>query len=178
MSNGRIKLAVFAVTAAALLMAARPATAASAGSQPDALRETLEKQMLEFVRNNYPSRMNVAVRSMQSGEGLLNKRLSETIRFLEGFALGPVALEGRWEGTGRGAKYLIFSVIRGVQNYPKATVIFRTAPGLFRPFTVVQVDADGDGKIDEQSTAICRREKMVEWLAQRFPQAVCLARNK
>ena len=133
--------------------------------------------MLEFVRNNYPSRMGIAVRSLHSGEGLLNKRLAEAIQFLEGFALGPVMLEGRWEGTGCRAKYLIFSVIRGVQNYPKATVIFRTSPGLFRPFTVVQVDADGDGKVDEQSTALCKREKMVEWLAQRFPQAVCLARK-
>ena len=54
----------------------------------------------------------------------------------------------------------------------------RTYPGLFRPFTVVQVDADSDGKIDEISTALCKREKMLEWLSERFPQAVCLTRKK
>lgn len=156
-----------------------PATAAGSSQEPEtALTQTMEKQMLEFVRNNYPSRMSTAVRSMQNGEGAMHRGLIEAVGFLRVFATGPVMLEGRWENTRRGAKYMLVSVVRGVRGYPKATVSFKTSPGLFRPFTVVQVDADGDGKVDEQSTALCKREKMLEWLSKRFPQAVFLVRKK
>lgn len=162
----------------ALAAFAQPAEAASSASEPEVLRETMDQQMLEFVRNNYPNRMNTAVRSLQNQESRLRKNLTEAAQFLEGFSVGPVRMEGRWEGSGKGAKYLLFSIIHGVQNYPKATVTFQTRPGIFQPFTVVQVDADGDGKVDEQSTALCKREKMLEWLSERFPQAVYLVRKK
>ena len=156
-----------------------PASAAKSSQEAEnTLSQTMEKQMLEFVRHNYPSRMNTAVRSLQNGEGTMHKNLTEAVGFLNLFAIGPVTLEGRWENTGRGAKYMMLSVVRGVRNYPNATVFFKTYPGFFRPFTVVQVDSDGDGKVDEQSTALCKREKMLEWLSQRFPQAVILARKK
>ena len=156
-----------------------PAIAASSAPEPEKeLTDKMEKQMLDFVRNNYPNRMNSAVRSMQNQESKLRKNLIEAARFLEGFSVGPVWMEGRWEGTGYGAKYMLLSVVRGVQHYPNATVFFKTYPGFFRPFTVVQVDTDGDGKVDEQSTALCKREKMLEWLSKRFPQAVILARKK
>ena len=152
-----------------------PAMAAASVPDPEKnLTEKMEKQMLEFVRNNYPNRMNTAVRSMQNQESNLRKTLVEAARFLEGFSAGPVGMEGRWEGTGGGARYMLLSVVKGVQHYPNATVFFKTYPGLFRPFTVVQVDADSDGRVDEQSTALCKREKMLEWLSERFPQAVCL----
>ncbi len=171
---------VMAGFAAALMLGwVCPATAATASKEPEtALSRTMEKQMLEFVRNNYPSRMNTAVRSMQNGEGMMHKNLVEAVGFLSVFAIGPVTLEGRWEETGHGAKYMMLSVVRGVRNYPKATVFFKTYPGLFRPFTVVEVDQDGDGKVDEQSTALCKRAKMLEWLGERFPQAVVLAHRK
>lgn len=155
---------------AIILGLACPAMAATATSEPEAaLSETMEKQMLEFVRNNYPSRMKTAVRSLQNEEGTMHKRLIEAVGFLKVFAIGPVTMEGHWEKTGRGAKYTLLSVVRGVRNYPNAMVFFRTYPGFFRPFTVVQVDADGDGKVDEISTALCRREKMLQWLSKRFP---------
>jgi hypothetical protein len=161
---------VTGIMAAISLAAVCPAMAAtSASEQETGLTETMEKQMLEFVRHNYPSRMSTAVRGLQNEESTVHKRLAEAVQFLEGFALGPVMLEGRWESTGRGAKYVLLSVVRGVRNYPNATVFFRTYPGFFRPFTVVQVDADGDGKVDEQSTALCKRDKMLRWLAKRFP---------
>ena len=161
------------------LAAACPAMAAHSPQVPEkALTGMMEEQMLEFVRNNYPSRINTAMRSLQNQESALSRNLAEAAAFLKGFALGPVTLEGRWEEKGGRSKYTLLSIIHGVQNYPDATVIFRTYPGFFRPFTVVQVDADGDGKVDAQSTALCRREKMLDWLAQRFPQAICLARKK
>ena len=148
---------------------AMAATSVSVKESEAALSDKMEKQMLEFVRNNYPSRMKTAVRSMQNQEGTMHKKLIEAVGFLKVFAIGSVTLEGHWENTGRGAKYMLLSVVRGVRNYPNATVFFRTYPGFFRPFTVVQVDKDGDGKVDEQSTAICRREKMLQWLSRRFP---------
>lgn len=164
---------------AIILGLACPAMAATATSEPEAaLSETMEKQMLEFVRNNYPNRMNIAVRSLQNQESKLRKNLMEAAQFLEGFAVGSVQMEGRWEGIGQGARYMLLSVVKGVQHYPNATVFFKTYPGLFRPFTVVQVDADSDGKVDEQSTALCKRDKMLRWLAERFPQAVYVARKK
>ncbi len=156
--------------AAISLAVACPAMAATSGSEQEpGLTETMEKQMLEFVRNNYPSRMSTAVRSMQNGEGTMHKKLMEAVGFLKVFAVGPVTMEGHWENTGRGAKYMLLSVVRGVKNYPNATVFFRTYPGFFRPFTVVAVDTDGDGEVDKQSTAICKREKMLQWLAKQFP---------
>jgi hypothetical protein len=163
---------VTGIMAAISLAVACPAMAATSASEPETgLTETVEKQMLEFVRNNYPSRMNAAVRSLQNGEGAMHKKLVEAVGFLHLFAIVPVTLEGRWEKTDRGAKYMLLSVVRGVRNYPNATVSFRTYPGFFRPFTVVQVDADGDGEVEEQSTALCKREKMMEWLSRRFPLA-------
>lgn len=165
--NKRWVIWIAAALSLGLVCPARAATSAS--EQETGLTETMEKQMLEFVRNNYPNRMNTAVRSMQSGEGTMHKNLIEAVGFLRVFAIGPVTLEGRWENTGRGAKYMLLSVVRGVRNYPNATVFFRTYPGFFRPFTVVQVDADSDGEVDEQSTALCKRERMLEWLSERFP---------
>ena len=171
--------AAMGAAAAISLAAACPAVAAKSSAETEkALTDTMEKQMLEFVRNNYPGRMNTAIRSMQNQESRLRKTLVEAAQFLEGFAIGPVRLEGRWEDTGHGLKFMLLSVVQGVQHYPKATVTFRTYPGFFRPFTVVQVDADGDGKVDEQSTALCKRERMLEWLSKRFPQAACIARRK
>ncbi|MDO8729772.1 MAG: hypothetical protein Q7J69_01090 [Candidatus Omnitrophota bacterium] len=170
---------VMGMAMALSLGGACPAMAATSLPEPEKeLTEKMEKQMLEFVRNNYPHRMTSAVRSMQNQESKLRKTLTEAAQFFEGFAVGPVRMEGRWEGTGCGARYMLLSVVRGVQNYPNATVSFKTYPGLFRPFTVVQVDADSDGKVEEQSTALCKREKMLEWLSERFPQAVCLVRKK
>ena len=180
--KGRVKMNkrwVTGVMAALSLGGVCPAMAATSVPEPEKeLTEKMEKQMLEFVRNNYPNRMNTAVRSLQNQESRLRKNLTEATQFFEGFAVGPVRMEGRWEGTGQRARYMLLSVVRGVQHYPNATVFFKTYPGLFRPFTVVQVDADSDGKIDEISTALCKREKMLEWLSERFPQAVCLVHKK
>ena len=144
------------------------------------LSDVMEKEMLKFIESNYPSRMNFAVRSLQSEEGVLRKDLSEAVRFLQGFTPTPgsVTVEGDWQGSGRKRRYALLSVIHGVTGSPKATISFHTYPGFFRPFTIVEVDKDGDGKIEESSTALCKREKMLEWLSQRFPQAVCLARKK
>ncbi len=163
---------------AGLLACAHPVFAATSSTEPGELTEVMQQQMLEFVRNNYPTRMNSAVRSLQREEGMMHKSLAEAVGFLGGFASGPVTLEGRWEGSGRRAKYMMLSIVRGVQHYPDATVIFKTCPGLFKPFTVVEVDSNGDGTVDEQSTALGKREKVLEWVAQRFPQAACVAREK
>ena len=170
---------VIGMIAMLILGAVCPAMAATPTKESGKeLTEKMEEQMLEFVRNNYPNRMNIAVRSLQNQESKLHKNLAIAAQFLEGFSVGPVKLEGRWEGTGQGARYMLLSIVKGVQHYPNATVFFKTYPGLFRPFTVVQVDADSDGKVDEQSTALCKQETMLEWLSERFPQAVCLARKK
>ena len=167
------------LTVLGLLIPSRPALAASSAAEPEkGLTGMMEEQMLEFVQNNYPSRANTAMRNLQNQESSLSKNLAEAACFLKGFAVGPVTLEGCWEEKGGRSKYTLLSVIHGVQSYPNATVIFRTYPGFFRPFTVVQVDADGDGQVDAQSATLCRRDKMLDWLAQRFPQAVCLARKK
>lgn len=161
-----------------LLVPALPAHAVTTSTEPEKLTKVMEEQMLEFVKNNYPTRMTSAVRSLQSGEGRLHESLTETVGFISGFAAGPVTLEGRWEGSGNCAKYLMLSVVRGVQNYPNATVIFKTCPGLFKPFTVVEIDSNGDGTVDEQSAALGKREKVFEWVAQHFPQAACAVRAK
>ena len=141
------------------------------------LADVMEKELLKFIESNYPSRMSVAVRNLQNEEGFLRKDLNEAVRFLKGFTPGSVTIEGNWQGSGRKRRYALLSVIHGVTGSPESTVAFHTYPGLFRPFTVVEVDKDGDGKVDEQSTALCKREKMLEWLSKRFPQAVCLARK-
>ncbi len=138
----------------------------------------MEKELLKFVESNYPSRMNFVVRSLQSEESPLRKDLNEAVRFLQVFTLGSITIEGNWQGNGRKRCYALLSVIHGVSGYPNATLIFHTYPGLVRPFTVVEVDKDGDSKGVERSTALCKREKMLEWLSERFPQAVCLARKK
>ena len=161
--------------AAGLAMAGPARAASSLPEKQRVLAERMEKQMLEFVRNNYPSGMDRAVRGLQNEESSIRKKLMEAVNFFTGFALGSVTFEGRWEGQGSRPQYLMLSTVRGVQNYPKAMVFFRTYPGMLRPFTVVQVDDNGDGKVDAESPKLCQREKMVEWLAQRFPQAVCLA---
>lgn len=176
----RTKDRVIGLLALGLTLLAQTAFAAPSAPEPEALTEEMEEQMLEFVRHNYPSRMSKAVRSMQNDESSLKKNLTEAAGFLKEFAQGPVTLEGRWESNANGgkAKYLLLSIVKGVHNYPNAVVTFRTCPGMFRPFTVVQVDENGDGKVDEQSSALLKREKMVEWLAQRFPQAVCIAQSE
>ncbi len=144
------------------------------------LADVMEKEMLKFIGSNYPNRMNFAVRSLQNEEGVLRKDLNEAVRFLQGFTptLGSVTVEGNWQGSGRKRRYALLSVIHGVTGSPKATIAFHTYPGFFRPFTVVEVDKDGDGKMDEISTPLCKRDKMLEWLSRRFPQAVCLIRKK
>ncbi len=144
------------------------------------LAQVMEKELLKFVESNYPSRMNLVVRSLQSEEGPLRRDLNEAVRFLQGFTPTPgnVTIEGNWQGSGRKRCYALLSVIHGVTGSPETTISFHTYPGLFRPYTIVEVDKDGDGKPDEKSTALCKRDKMLEWLSQRFPQAVCLARKK
>ena len=97
---------------------------------------------------------------------------------MQGFTPGPVRVEGEWRGSGKRRRYALMSVVHGVTGSPQSNVVFHTYAGLFRPFTVVEVDKDGSGKEIEQSTAFCKREKMLEWLSQRFPQAVCVARKK
>ena len=169
--NGMKRWALAGFAAALSLGMACPASAAK--SSPELEKgltdAVMEKQMLEFVRYNYPSRMKTAIRSLQNGEGTMYKNLIEAVGFFRVFAVGPVTLEGRWDLSSRRPRYTLLSVVRGVRNYPNATVFFKTYPGLFRPFTVVEVDKDGDGKVDEQSTALCKREKMLEWLSRRFP---------
>ena len=148
---------------------AMPAEPKAAGGNK--LADVMEKQLLKFIECNYPSRMNVAVRSLQSEEGFLRKDLNEAIRFVQGFSRGSVTIEGNWQGSGRGRRYALQSVFRGVQGYPEATVTFHTNAGFFRPYTVVEVDKDGDGKVDEISTALCKRGKMLDWLKKKFPLA-------
>lgn len=132
----------------------------------DVLRREMEKELIEFVQHNYPARLNSVMRSLQSREGKIHNDVSEATEFLSGFARGPVTFRGiwkEWEGRNR---YLLVNTLRGVKGFPKAIVSFTLIPGRFRPLTVVEVDADGDGKTDRQSTALARCESLKEWLTQ------------
>jgi len=180
--RGPLPLPVLAPVQPALAMPAAPVIfknqeerKAERGRQ---LAGVMEKELLKFIENNYPSRMNLAVRSLQGEEGPLRRDLNEAVRFLQGFTPGPITIGGDWQGSGKRRQYALLSVIRGVTGSPQSTVTFHTYAGFFRPFTIVEIDKDGDGKPDEKSSALCKRDKMLEWLSRRFPQAVCLARKK
>ena len=136
-----------------------------------ALRGAIEHELVEFVQHNYPSCTHSVLRSLQNKEGKLQKYLTEAADFLTNMAQGPVTLEGVWrEGKGR-RQYLVVSLIRGLKGSSKTNVWFTTYPGFLRPFTVVQVDRDGDGKMDQQSSALCRAEGVRDWLLQHLTSA-------
>lgn len=130
------------------------------------LRQALEKEMIGFVRHNYPSRVAYVTRNLKDQNGKLQKDLSEATHFLLDFAKGPMTLEGIWKDLGGQKQYLLVNTIRGVKGFPDAVISLTTYPGLLRPFTIVEVDKDGDGKTDQKSTALCRCDTLKDWLAQ------------
>lgn len=130
------------------------------------LRQALEKEMIGFVQHNYPSRVNYVTRNLKDQDGRLQKDLSEATRFLLDFAKGPMTLEGSWKNLGGQKRYLLVNTIHGVKGFPDAIISFTTYPGLLRPFTIVEVDKDGDGKTDQKSTALCRCDTLKDWLTK------------
>ncbi|GEM_PF-3033505 len=134
------------------------------------LRRSLERELTGFVRNNYPSHLNSVMRNLQNREGKLHKDISEATGFLMDFARGPMTLEGIWREWGGKKRYLLVHTIRGVKGSPDAIVSFTTYPGFLRPFTIVEVDENGDGKTDQKSTALCRCDTLKDWLAQNLTE--------
>lgn len=134
------------------------------------LRRILEEELIGFVRHNYPSRVGYVTRSLKNREGKLQKDLSEATGFLTNFARGPITLEGIWREWGGQKRYLLIHTIRGVKGFPDAIISFTTYPGLLRPFTIVEVDENGDGKTDQKSTALCRSDTLKDWLAQNLTE--------
>lgn len=136
-----------------------------------ALKETMQTEMLAFVQRNYPSHAAMAMRSLQKKEGRVHEELEDSMRFLKEFAHGPVTIEGALREINGVLRYVVTGTIRGVNGHPEATLRFETYPGLFRPFTEVTVDENGDGQTDEKSTAFCRLDRVWKWVEDRFPRA-------
>lgn len=141
-----------------------------------ALRETMQSEMLQFVRRNYPSHAAMATRSLQNGEGQVHEELAASMKFLKEFAAGPVTIEGAFREIRGVLRYVVTGTLSGVNGNPNAILRFETYPGMFRPVTDVTVDQNGDGKADEKSTAFCRLDRVWEWVEARFPQNAKLAR--
>ena len=131
--------------------------------------EAMRVGLMEFVQNNYPSCVSRIARSLQGKEGPLRQELTRTADFLRGFALGPVTFEGAWSRVAGDRQYVLLGIIRGVKGHPAATVFMHTYPGMFKPFTVVSVDRDGDGKVDLESERFSERDTLESWLLRIFP---------
>ncbi len=140
------------------------------------LTQTLQKEMLRFVQQNYPGHLPRIIRSLQSRESQMHRDLVDSVQLMRGFARGPVTFEGAFRQVGGATRYVLLGTIHGVEGYPNATVRFETYPGILRPFTDVQVDQDGDGRVDERSQGICQWRGMWDWLQACLPLKTRLAR--
>lgn len=133
------------------------------------LEGAIESSLLLFVQNNYPESSRRALRSLQNSEGALYRSLTKTMELMQEYAQGPVTVRGDWQQLRGSRRFVVVGMLRGLQEYPDAVVFSTLYPGLFRPFTVVYVDRDGDGRIDEQSGKLTRSDRILDWFRERFP---------
>ena len=168
----RVIKTVLAVAACGLTCVCAAAEEPAALDATDAgrMEKTMEFRLLEFVRHNYPERVNGALRSLQSQEGALRRSMLSSIQLMQEYARGPVTLEGDWQEVRDRRRFVLVGVMRGLQDYPRAVVRSVLYPGRFRPFTVVYVDRDGDGWVDEQSDRLTRSDRILRWFRERFPR--------
>lgn len=128
------------------------------------LVRVMERELTEFVRCNYPSRLASAVRGLQRQEGDLWLVLQGSAGFLREYAAGPVSIEGGFREVRGKSRYVVAGTLHGVAGRPRATIRFETYPGFMGPFTQVAVDWDGDGRVDERSANFSRMDRIRGWV--------------
>lgn len=133
------------------------------------LEDAIESSLLLFVQNNYPESSRRALRGLQNSEGTLYRSLTRTMELMQEYAQGPVTMQADWQQIRGSKRFVVVGMLRGLQEYPDAVVFSTLYPGLFRPFTIVTIDRDGDGRIDEQSGKLTRSDRILEWFRERFP---------